>query len=63
MKTSADALAAGKKLCDLLALDYAFVTLDSDGMALVRPDGTGEILPPANVRCMTSPARGTWSSR
>jgi D-beta-D-heptose 7-phosphate kinase / D-beta-D-heptose 1-phosphate adenosyltransferase len=45
VKTPADALAAGKKLCDLLALDYAFVTLDSDGMALVRPDGTGEILP------------------
>ena len=45
VKTPEDAFAAGKCLCDQLGLDYAFITLDSDGMALVRPDGTGQMLP------------------
>ena len=43
--TEADAFAAGNILCRDLQLDYAFVTLDSDGIALVRADGTAEMLP------------------
>ncbi len=38
-----DAFSAGRILCAQLDLEYAFVTLDSDGIALVRKDGTGEM--------------------
>jgi D-beta-D-heptose 7-phosphate kinase/D-beta-D-heptose 1-phosphate adenosyltransferase len=43
--TQFDAFAAGRKLCEKLELSHAFVTLDSDGIALVRADGTEEMLP------------------
>jgi D-beta-D-heptose 7-phosphate kinase/D-beta-D-heptose 1-phosphate adenosyltransferase len=42
--TQRDAFAAGRKLCERLKLSYAFITLDSDGIALVRADGTEEML-------------------
>ena len=45
IKTEADAFAAGRKLVALHDLDHIFVTLDSDGIALVRRDGTAERLP------------------
>jgi D-beta-D-heptose 7-phosphate kinase/D-beta-D-heptose 1-phosphate adenosyltransferase len=38
-----DALAAGRQLCHDLAAEMALVTLDRDGMMLVKHDGTGEI--------------------
>ena len=38
-----DALAAGRQLCHDLAAQMALVTLDRDGMMLVKRDGTGEI--------------------
>jgi len=44
VRTEADAFAAGKRLCLQLQLDCCFVTLDSDGIALVRADGTSEML-------------------
>lgn len=40
-----DAFRAGHELCKRLDLEYAFITLDSDGMALVYPDGRGHLLP------------------
>ncbi len=43
--TPADAFAAGQKLCSELDLEYVFVTLDSEGIALTRADGTQEMLP------------------
>lgn len=43
--SAADAFAAGRKLCRELDLDLAIVTLDRDGMALVYPDGRGEVFP------------------
>ena len=42
--TPAEALAAGAELCDQLDLDATFVTIDSDGIALVRRDGRREHL-------------------
>lgn len=42
--TAEDAFAAGRLLCSRLALDHIFVTLDSDGIALVRSDGSAEML-------------------
>lgn len=45
IRTEAEAFTAGNILCRELDLDYAFVTLDSDGIALVRADGTAEMLP------------------
>ncbi len=45
VKTPDDAFCAGQVLCEQLGLDYAFITLDSDGMALVQPDGSGQMLP------------------
>lgn len=45
VKTAEDAFAAGHKLCSELDLDYAFITLDSDGMALVSKTGTAEMHP------------------
>ncbi len=38
-----DALAAGRQLCQELAAQMALITLDRDGMMLVKHDGTGEI--------------------
>ncbi len=38
-----DAFAAGLALCRQLQLDYAVITLDRDGMALVYPDGASEL--------------------
>jgi D-beta-D-heptose 7-phosphate kinase/D-beta-D-heptose 1-phosphate adenosyltransferase len=43
--SGAEALAAGRQLCRELELDHAYVTLDSDGIALTRADGTGQIHP------------------
>ena len=45
IKTTAHAFSAGTKLCAMLDLKYAYVTLDSDGIAFVRADGSAEILP------------------
>lgn len=45
IRTAEDAFAAGGQLCRELDLSYAFVTLDSDGIALVMADGTGHLLP------------------
>ncbi len=39
------AFAAGRQLCERLRLKYAFMTLDSDGIALVTADGSAELLP------------------
>jgi D-beta-D-heptose 7-phosphate kinase/D-beta-D-heptose 1-phosphate adenosyltransferase len=41
----ADAVSAGRKLCAELDLESAIVTLDRDGMVLVRPDGSSEHFP------------------
>ncbi|HVC97155.1 MAG TPA: bifunctional heptose 7-phosphate kinase/heptose 1-phosphate adenyltransferase, partial [Pirellulales bacterium] len=43
--TAADAIHAGHKLCRELGLDLGIITLDRDGMALVQPDGRGEVFP------------------
>lgn len=43
--TAEDAFAAGRSLCAELELNYAFVTLDSDGIALVHADGRAELHP------------------
>lgn len=40
-----DAFRAGQELCRMLGLEYAFITLDSDGIVLVYPDGRGHLLP------------------
>lgn len=40
-----DALAAGRQLCQDLALDMAVITLDADGIALSLHDGTGQVFP------------------
>ncbi|GAB4140883.1 MAG: D-glycero-beta-D-manno-heptose-7-phosphate kinase [Planctomycetaceae bacterium] len=45
VETEADAFSAARRLCAELELDYCFVTLDSDGIALARIDGTAERLP------------------
>lgn len=45
ISTPDDAFRAGQELCTRLGLEYAFVTLDSDGIALVYPDGRGHLLP------------------
>ncbi len=45
IRTADDALAAGRQLCRELDLAHAYVTLDSDGIALVEADGTGQLLP------------------
>jgi D-beta-D-heptose 7-phosphate kinase/D-beta-D-heptose 1-phosphate adenosyltransferase len=41
----ADALAAGRHLCQQLGLEMTVITLDRDGMALVHRGGNGEIFP------------------
>jgi len=43
--TGDDAREAGRKLCRRLAIDTAVITLDRDGMALVRHDGSSELVP------------------
>ena len=43
--TQEDAFAAGHDLCRRLELDHAYVTLDSDGIALVSADGNEQMLP------------------
>ena len=45
VKTADDAFAAGRDLCAQLNLDYAFVTLDSDGIAVINADGSSQLLP------------------
>jgi D-beta-D-heptose 7-phosphate kinase/D-beta-D-heptose 1-phosphate adenosyltransferase len=45
IRTGDDALAAGRMLCRELQLDHVYVTLDSDGMALVTATGAGSLLP------------------
>lgn len=45
IRTTDDALAAGRQLCDALSLAMAYVTLDSDGIALVTASGDGRLLP------------------
>ncbi len=40
-----DALAVGKKLVETLGMESVLITLDRDGMALVRADGRAELLP------------------
>jgi D-beta-D-heptose 7-phosphate kinase/D-beta-D-heptose 1-phosphate adenosyltransferase len=40
-----DALAVGRQLCQQLELAAAIVTLDSDGMFVVRADGSGQHFP------------------
>jgi D-beta-D-heptose 7-phosphate kinase/D-beta-D-heptose 1-phosphate adenosyltransferase len=43
--TPCDAFAAGQELCQRLALEYALVTLDKDGIAAAWPDGRAEHFP------------------
>lgn len=43
--TCEDAFRAGAQLCRDLNLEYVFVTLDSDGVALIQADGFTELLP------------------
>jgi D-beta-D-heptose 7-phosphate kinase/D-beta-D-heptose 1-phosphate adenosyltransferase len=43
--STVDALAAGQQLCEQLGAEMALVTLDRDGMMLVRRDGGGEAFP------------------
>jgi D-beta-D-heptose 7-phosphate kinase/D-beta-D-heptose 1-phosphate adenosyltransferase len=45
IETTDDAVRAGWKLCRELKMDLGIVTLDRDGMALVYPDGRGEVFP------------------
>lgn len=40
-----DALQTGALLCQQLELEMAVITLDANGMALVRRDGTGRVFP------------------
>jgi D-beta-D-heptose 7-phosphate kinase/D-beta-D-heptose 1-phosphate adenosyltransferase len=44
IRSPEDAFSAGRRLCHDLELDHAYITLDSDGMALVRSDGRAELL-------------------
>src|SRR5262249_26541580 len=43
--TTDEAFAAGRMLCRELELDHAYITLDSEGIALVMADGTARHLP------------------
>lgn len=45
IRTPDDAYFAGRRLCAQYELEYAFVTMDKDGMALVMADGTSQLLP------------------
>ena len=44
IRTADDALAAGRQLCRELDLAHAYITLDSDGIALVEAGGAGQLL-------------------
>ena len=43
--STADALEVGRQLCHDLAAEMALITLDRDGMLLVKRDGTGQTFP------------------
>ena len=43
--TPEDALAVGRRLVETLGIEAVLITLDRDGMALVRADGRAELLP------------------
>jgi D-beta-D-heptose 7-phosphate kinase/D-beta-D-heptose 1-phosphate adenosyltransferase len=45
VRTGEDAFAAGRQLCERLELDHAYITLDSDGMAVVKRDGSAQLVP------------------
>ena len=45
IRTADDAFEAGRQLCRELDLDHAYITLDSDGIALVMADGEAQQLP------------------
>ncbi|QDT36166.1 D-glycero-beta-D-manno-heptose 1-phosphate adenylyltransferase [Stratiformator vulcanicus] len=45
IRSAEDAFAAGRTLVAGLGLDYIFVTLDSDGIAVVTADGAAELHP------------------
>ncbi len=45
VKNKEDAFQAGRQLCLELNLDFVFVTLDSDGIALTQANGASELLP------------------
>ncbi|MBI3863915.1 MAG: D-glycero-beta-D-manno-heptose 1-phosphate adenylyltransferase [Planctomycetia bacterium] len=45
IRTSEDAFEAGRQMCRDLELDHAYITLDSDGIALVSADGSAQQLP------------------
>ena len=45
IRTPEDALDAGRTLVEQLKMDAILVTLDRDGMALVRADGRAELIP------------------
>ena len=45
IRTIDDAFAAGRALCERVGLQYAFITLDSDGIALVPAEGDPQHLP------------------
>lgn len=45
IRSTQDAFAAGRQLCDQLCLEHAFVTLDSDGIVVARRDGSAELFP------------------
>lgn len=45
IRTTGDAFRAGAQLCQQLNMPLAIITLDRDGMALVGPDGKGELFP------------------
>lgn len=45
INTIEDAIAAGRRLCAELALDHAYITLDSDGIVVAQADGSAEHLP------------------
>ncbi len=45
IRSGDEAIAAGRMLCRELGLDHAYITLDSDGIALVTAEGTGRLLP------------------
>lgn len=45
IRTTEDAFEAGRQLCRELQLDHAYITLDSDGIALVKGNGEARLLP------------------
>ena len=57
---TANALLAGRQVCQDLSATMALITLDRDGMMLVRNDGTGEISRRALGPFTISRAPATW---